>query len=135
MFQDGLPRRSFLDLACRFGLIGLAGPAVLAGCGGEDHGTGGTGSGGQTGTAGARTGAATPADPCDDLSGLTEAEIAVRHNLGYVAHSTDPAKSCHICHFWQPPATGTCGTCQLFKGPVHPDGVCNSWVAKAETSG
>ncbi|WKN41895.1 high-potential iron-sulfur protein [Tunicatimonas pelagia] len=70
------------------------------------------------------------ADACDDLSGLTEQEIAMREQLKYVAQSEKEGQVCTNCRFWQPTEQeGTCGGCQLIKGPIHPNGWCQSWVA------
>lgn len=70
------------------------------------------------------------ADACDDLSGLTEQEIAMREQLQYVAQSEKEGQVCTNCRFWQPAEQeGTCGGCQLIKGPIHPNGWCASWVA------
>ncbi len=70
------------------------------------------------------------ANACDDLSGLTEQEIAMREQLQYVAQSEKENQVCTNCRFWQPTEQeGTCGGCQLIKGPIHPNGWCASWVA------
>ena len=70
------------------------------------------------------------ANACDDLSGLTEQEIAMREQLQYVAQSDKEDQVCTNCRFWQPAEqAGTCGGCQLIKGPIHPNGWCASWVA------
>lgn len=64
-------------------------------------------------------------DPCADTSGLTDMERKMRNDtLKYVSKSPDPKKECDNCKFWQPP---TCGTCQLVKGPIAPEGYCISW--------
>jgi hypothetical protein len=68
---------------------------------------------------------------CNDVSGLTEADIKQRETVMYVAVSTDPEKNCANCRFMQ---IGTqpngCSGCQLFKGPVNPEGYCKSWFKK-----
>jgi hypothetical protein len=69
---------------------------------------------------------------CNDLSGLTEAEINARNSVGYVEKTEDPAKNCGNCRFYQPGTQPNgCGGCQLFKGPVNEGGNCKSWFAKA----
>lgn len=69
-------------------------------------------------------------DGCNDLSGLTEREISMREQLKYVAQSEKAEQVCKNCRFWQPAQPGeTCGGCQLIKGPIHPNGWCQSWVA------
>lgn len=68
------------------------------------------------------------ADACDDLSGISDVEIKKREGMKYVSKSTEAGKNCSNCKFWQAPAeAGSCGGCQLFKGPVHPEGYCQSW--------
>lgn len=68
---------------------------------------------------------------CNDVSGLTEAEVKQRETVMYVAVSTVPEKNCANCRFMQ---IGTqpngCNGCQLFKGPVNPEGYCKSWFKK-----
>jgi hypothetical protein len=75
--------------------------------------------------------AAAPAADCNDLSGVAEADLKQRESVGYVAKSTDPEKNCANCRFMQ---VGTqangCNGCQLFKGPVNPEGNCKSWFKK-----
>ena len=68
---------------------------------------------------------------CNDVSGLTEADITQRNALGYVAKSEDAEKNCGNCRFYQPGTQANgCGGCQLFKGPVSPEGNCKSWFKK-----
>jgi hypothetical protein len=68
---------------------------------------------------------------CMDTSGLSAADVQVRTALGYVDSSTQPGKMCSGCQqFVAPAAAGTCGTCKVVKGPIHPNGYCKSFVAK-----
>lgn len=75
--------------------------------------------------------AATSTGECNDLTGLTPAEIQTREAVSYVVKSTDAEKNCANCRFMQ---VGTqsngCNGCQLFKGPVNPEGNCKSWFKK-----
>ena len=67
-------------------------------------------------------------DPCADLRGLTEAEIAAREGLNYVAKSPHEEMLCTNCKSWLPPkGEKPCGGCVVFKGPVHPGGYCTYW--------
>ena len=69
------------------------------------------------------------ADACNDLTGLTEVELKQREQLQYVAQSTKPENLCSNCRFWQPENyESPCGGCQLLKGPVHPNGWCQTWA-------
>lgn len=71
------------------------------------------------------------ADACQDLSEVAEVEVKKREGMGYVNQTTEPDKNCKNCKFYRIPNPGKdCGGCQLFKGPVHPNGYCNSWFAK-----
>lgn len=75
--------------------------------------------------------AATASGECNDLTGLAEADVKQRESVEYVVKSADPAKNCANCRFMQ---VGTqpngCNGCQLFKGPVNPEGNCKSWFKK-----
>jgi len=72
------------------------------------------------------------ADPCADLTGLTDQEKSTRDALGYIAKTEKPEQVCTNCNFWQPQVgEAPCGGCTLMKGPIHPDGWCKSWFAKA----
>ncbi|MCG9880589.1 MAG: high-potential iron-sulfur protein [Bacteroidia bacterium] len=74
--------------------------------------------------------AASTAD-CNDLSGLTEAEIKQRESVGYVTASTEADKNCANCRFMQEGnQPNGCSGCQLFKGPIVPEGYCKSWFKK-----
>lgn len=69
-------------------------------------------------------------EACDDLTGLTEVELQQREQLQYVAQSPKEEQICANCRFWQP-AEGEesiCGGCQLIKGPIHPNGWCQTWA-------
>jgi hypothetical protein len=107
------------------GLAVTGGASILAGCGGGGESeSGGTSRETSTQTAGA-------ADPCGDTTGLSDTDLQMRTNLKYVVKSTEEGKNCLNCKFYLADQHGDqCGGCQLFKGPVHPDGNCSSWFAK-----
>ena len=120
--SNKVSRRSFLQRLGALGVAGVGASTVLSACGGDD---------------------AAPADDatadadfaCDDLSGLSDQEIEQREQqvqtLQYVEETPNPDELCSNCTFWQEPEAGDqCGGCDLFPGPVHPDGWCNSWVAE-----
>lgn len=119
-------RRAFLQRLSALGLAGLGGSTLLAGCGGggeqptttDDQATADTEAGGDDFT-------------CTDTSGLTEAEVQMRETLAYVDETPFPDKRCDNCQLYLPPEAGAqCGGCQVLKGPVHPQGYCNSWAAQ-----
>lgn len=113
-----LNRRAFLG---RFA-AGVGVSAVLAACGGGD-----TPDGAATGGAAEVVDAST----CIGHAVLTEQELALRNNLGYVDASPKPEANCANCRFLQALENSPCGGCQLFAGPVSPGGYCNSWAAVA----
>jgi len=87
-------------------------PSALAGCGGEEEEGGGDLS-------------------CTDTSGLNEAQIQTRQGQNYVDSSPNPDQNCANCTFYQAPSQeGTCGTCQVIAGPIHPEGYCDLWAAQ-----
>ena len=70
-------------------------------------------------------------EACNDLTGLTEVEIQQREQLQYVAQSNKEDQICANCRFWQPAPEGAesvCGGCQLIKGPINPNGWCQTWA-------
>jgi hypothetical protein len=71
------------------------------------------------------------AGSCDDLSGISESEIAKRKKFGYVKESTIPGSHCGNCSLFIPGDPGNpCGGCLLFKGPVRATGYCTQYAAK-----
>ena len=120
MNAHDLTRRTFCRLT---GLLGAGAMLVLAGCGRGDK------------QAAERTEAAvqaaegTPAaEDCNDLTGLTAAQVQVRETFEYVETTPDADLACHLCEFYTEPEAGrACGGCTLFAGPVSPDGSCNSF--------
>jgi len=68
---------------------------------------------------------------CDDVSGLSEADAALRSALEYRDVSPHgEKKSCSSCAFFKAGKEHQCGRCTLVQGPIHPLGYCNSWAAK-----
>ena len=71
-------------------------------------------------------------DPCNDLGGLSQADIQTREQFEYVATTPDKNKTCFNCAHFHPPVQGkVCGTCELVKGPINANGYCNQWFIKA----
>lgn len=85
-------------------------PSVLSACGGEET------SGGLT---------------CTDTTGLSPAEITTRQSQHYADASPHADKHCNGCRFFTAGAAGQCGTCQVIRGPINPDGYCDLWAARA----
>lgn len=67
---------------------------------------------------------------CNDTSGLAPGDVQTRTSLGYVDRSPQPAKLCSNCLHYKPAGENQCGGCAILRGPVHPNGYCNSWAAK-----
>ena len=109
--KNSIDRKQFLK---QFGLVGVAAvgaSTLLSACGG-----------------GSESEPAAAVDPCKDTSGLTEQDLAMRNNLGYVEESEIADQHCTNCQLFKKPENGGCGGCLLFNGPVTDQGWCNSWV-------
>ncbi|MBN8616039.1 MAG: high-potential iron-sulfur protein [Deltaproteobacteria bacterium] len=55
---------------------------------------------------------------------------AVRTALHYVDHGPDTSRHCSRCSLYVGDATA-CGTCAAVPGAIHPEGTCDSFVARA----
>jgi hypothetical protein len=72
-------------------------------------------------------------DPCDDMTGVSPAELAKRKKLAYVTKSPIEDNHCSNCALYLRPAKGkACGGCVLFKGPVRPTAYCAYWAPISE---
>ena len=121
MANESFSRKDFLKKVSLFGVVAAGSSAVLTACGG----------GGSSSDAETTPAPTAAADPCEDLTGLADSDKQMRTTLGYVKEGEDAAKRCDNCQLYVVPEEGSaCGGCTLFKGPVHPGGYCNSWVAK-----
>src|SRR5690606_13851197 len=68
-------------------------------------------------------------DPCEDMSDISESELAKREQLGYVEKSPIPESTCANCQLYIPAKTEKdCGGCMLFKGPVYAEAYCTYWA-------
>jgi High potential iron-sulfur protein len=67
---------------------------------------------------------------CSATAGLSADDIATRTANQYVEASTDAAKKCTNCNFWQGQSATACGACTVVKGTINPNGYCRLWVAK-----
>ena len=69
---------------------------------------------------------------CTDTAGLAKDDVQARAAVAYADSSPQPGKACSGCQqFVAPPDEGTCGSCKLLKGPVHPNGYCRAFAPKA----
>jgi hypothetical protein len=68
-------------------------------------------------------------DPCQDLSGLTEAQLSVREQMGYTEQSSMADRNCSSCSlFVKSDKSLPCGNCLAMKGPVADEGYCTVWA-------
>ena len=68
-------------------------------------------------------------DPCENMTGITEEELAKRNQLGYVDKTPIPESRCDNCQLYIPSEEeGGCGACLLFKGPVLDKAYCTYWA-------
>ena len=111
-------RRTFMQRCLSTGIAVLTGTLVLTACRKSNNSE-------------ARAKAESPVDACDDLTNVSESDIAVRQKLGYVKESPIPDNQCHNCNLYLPPKEGQkCGGCMLFKGPVFASAYCTYWAPK-----
>lgn len=68
---------------------------------------------------------------CGDTAGLSAEEIAARSAAKYADVSLFPDKMCVGCTHYVVGAANACGGCKVIKGPVHPNGYCTLYAAKA----
>jgi hypothetical protein len=113
--NDKLSRRQSLQI---LGLGGLAvtGLIPLAACGNSGSGA---------------SGGAAPADGPSCNSAIEPQSQQLRTTLQYRPQTADPAKKCSGCAQFKAAQYGDCGGCNLFTGPVQPNGNCLSWAAVA----
>ena len=71
----------------------------------------------------------TPEFACTDVTGIAEADRAVRTALVYADRSPSPDKECVRCVQYLEADEG-CGSCKIMRGPIHPRGTCKSFAAK-----
>ena len=137
MKSEKITRKKFLANASMLGLTTLAGSAWLSACsspsGQSEQNTTATTTppedepSAQANAESSEVGT----EACNDLTGLTEVEIQQREQLQYVAQSNKEDQICSNCRFWQPAQEGAesiCGGCQLIKGPINPNGWCQTWA-------
>jgi hypothetical protein len=118
-----ISRKNFLKNIFFSGTILLGGSALLSACGGQKKEPGSS--------------AAKVNDPCTDLSGLSQADLQTRTQFNYTGQTPDEDKFCSNCLHWRAPKSGNnpCGTCELVKGPINPNGYCTQWMQKPKTTG
>lgn len=120
--MGNISRKDFIKNILFSGTILFGGSVLLSACGGEKKSP--------------ETSSVKSNDPCIDLSGLSQGDIQTRTQFGYKGQTPDEDKFCSNCLHWQPPTgDGSCGTCDLVKGPINPNGYCTQWMQKPKTVG
>lgn len=97
------------------GVGGLGASLSLAACGGEESDDEGSQESGPS-----------CSSPIDAQS------QQLRTNLQYVDQSTIEGRTCANCAQYTADTFGDCGGCNVFSGPVQPNGYCLSWAAIQE---
>jgi len=113
-------RRKFLQKCMATNLFLLGGTWMVSSCGSQS-----------SDSEGAENGEGEPyvGDPCNDMTGVSEDELAKRKQFGYVEKTPIPENTCRNCQLFIPPEEeGGCGACLLFKGPVLDDAYCTYWA-------
>ena len=111
-------RRKFLHTLGRKTWLFVGGTAVIYACAGKE-----------------KQQEAYDGDPCEDLRGISEAELDKRKNFGYVSESPIADNQCSNCNLYLPPKEAqACGKCILFEGPVQAQGYCTYWALKVNTT-
>jgi hypothetical protein len=68
---------------------------------------------------------------CLDAPGLPPEHAQIRASLAYADSSPEPEKRCVTCRqYVPPPEEGSCGSCKVMQGPVHPNGTCKVYGPK-----
>ncbi len=121
-----LSRKNFLKNIFFSGTLLLGGSTLLAACGGGEKKPAGNEAGEQSNVN----------DPCSDTSNMSDADLATRKQYNYRGQTPKSDEFCSNCLHWRPPTgSGPCGTCELVKGPINPNGYCDQWMKKPVTVG
>ena len=68
---------------------------------------------------------------CVEVAGLAPEDTSARTTLAYVEPAADKTRTCANCQqFVAPPDDGSCGSCKVLKGPVHPYGTCKVFAPR-----
>lgn len=67
---------------------------------------------------------------CNDESSLSTADRDARRASGYTERASDATRACTGCNFYTA-TPNACGSCVVVRGPIHPAGSCNLFVARA----
>ena len=125
--MGNITRKTFVKNLFFSGTILLGGSTLLAACGGGEKKPEGNENTGQSANAN---------DPCSDVSKLSDADLATRKQFEYTGQTPNSEKFCSNCLHWRPPTgSSACGTCELVKGPINPNGYCTQWMQKPKTVG
>lgn len=68
---------------------------------------------------------------CVAAPDLSADDAKLRTTLVYVDAAADPTKACVNCaQYVAAPDDGSCGSCRLMRGPIHPNGSCKLFAPK-----
>ncbi len=128
--HENTSRRDFLKKLSVFGTAGVATPLILSACGGGSEAGSEESMDMQEESMAMEEAPMEESFSCMDTSGLTEAEVTQREAVNYVDMTADMEKMCSNCQLYTvPEGDMQCGGCTLVKGPIHPEGYCDLWVA------
>lgn len=118
--MEKISRKDFLKNVVYSGVLLMGDGILLSACGGQKKQPGNVAN-----------------DPCTNLTGLSQADLETRTQFNYTGHTPNKDKYCGNCIHFHPPTNGSdpCGTCEIVKGPINPDGYCTQWMAKPKTVG
>jgi hypothetical protein len=118
-----ISRKHFIKNILFSGAVLFGGSTLLAACGG-----------GEKKSAENKNTNSSAKDPCSDVSNLSDSDLATRKQFNYKGQTPNSDKFCSNCLHWHPPTNqGPCGTCELVKGPINPNGYCDQWMQKPKT--
>jgi hypothetical protein len=119
-----ISRKDFVKNLFISGVMLLGGSTLMAACGGNQNKTQSPASNQSLN------------DPCSDVSNLSDSDLATRKQFNYMGRTPNKDKFCSNCLHWRGlTGNGPCGTCELVKGPINPNGYCDQWMQKPRTIG
>ena len=68
---------------------------------------------------------------CEGLPDISPSDAQLRATLEYLDTAPQPDRSCENCQLFIPASSeGTCGSCKVVRGPIHPKGTCKVFLRK-----
>jgi len=70
---------------------------------------------------------------CNRVDGLSPGDVQLRTTLEYADTSPQPDRACDVCTLYVAATEeGSCGSCKVVQGPIHPKGTCKVFLRKPE---